>query len=85
METISFISLMVAIIAAINTAWTFFLALMGASGTLGAKLSKKAGTDNANTDQNIETGKSFMMAMIDKTKYRAAVAIIAYVIYLFTK
>ncbi len=82
MKDYAFVFLLIALIAGLNAAWVAFWALMGASSTVGAKLSKKVGLDNDSTDKNIELGKVFTGELIKKTVIRAGIALVAYIIYL---
>ncbi len=85
MKEYAWIFLLIAMIAGLNAAWVGFWALMGASGSAGAQLSKKVGTDNAQTDEAIKVGKAFTMEMVKKAGIRAAIATVAYIIYLIVQ
>ena len=50
-----------------NFAWFLLWAMISGSGILGAKLSKKAGTDNEKTDDAIASGKEFAKKSIYKS------------------
>ena len=82
MQTYAFIFLIIAIIAGINAGWVALWALLGASGTMGAQLSKKTGMDNKDTDRNIAQSKAFTNELLKKTLIRGGIAVVAYVIYL---
>jgi hypothetical protein len=71
------------IIAGINAAWVGLFALLSWSGQVGAKISKKVGTANDNTDQYIEQGKSFSKELLTKLSWRLALTLIGYLMYTF--
>ena len=80
---VSLIGFWIAIIAGINAAWSLFLYIMFVAGVGGAKLSKKVGTDNKNTDANIEVGKNESKKYLRSFIIRSAIALIAYLVYIF--
>ena len=59
----------------VNMAWFLFWALLAWSGTAGAQLSKKVGTDNADTDKNIKLGKQIKEEAFRKFTISAALVI----------
>jgi len=78
---ISNIGFFILLIGGLNLVWVLFLALMSASGTAGAKLSKKVGTDHDDTDQNIELGKSLTNGFLKQVIPRAIVTLIGLLMY----
>ena len=56
---ISTIGIILMVIGGLNFAWFLLWALMAWSGSMGAKMSKKVGTDNENTDKAIAIGENF--------------------------
>lgn len=56
MEIIGFLLML---FGGLNMAWFLLWFLMGWSSTVGAKLSKKVGTDNDHTDEYIQLGENF--------------------------
>lgn len=67
----------------LNTAWVIIIYLITQSATLGAKISKKVGTSNKNTDSYIEQGRSFSNDMLVKIIYRAVITVIGYLMMTF--
>lgn len=70
------------LLGGINTLWKLLWLVMAQSSMAGAKLSKKVGTDNENTDKNIEIGKSFSKQLIDDLIPRVVVTVIGTLMYL---
>ncbi|MGD1951367.1 MAG: hypothetical protein ACFB14_17220 [Leptolyngbyaceae cyanobacterium] len=54
------------LMGAVNMAWFLLWFLLAWSSTLGAKVSKKVGTDNENTDSNIQLGEAFKREALQK-------------------
>lgn len=79
---ISDIGFFVMLLGGINTLWKLLWLVMAQSSMAGAKLSKKVGTDNENTDKNIEIGKSFSKQLIDDLIPRVVVTVIGTLMYL---
>ena len=63
---IGIVGLILMLLGGVNIVWFLLWALIGWSGTLGAKLSKKVGTDNEHTDDAIAIGKDFGKKALSK-------------------
>lgn len=70
------------LLGGINTLWKLLWLVMAQSSMAGAKISKKVGTDNENTDQNIEIGKSFSKQLMSDLIPRVAVTVVGTLMYL---
>lgn len=79
---ISDIGFFVMLLGGINTLWKLLWLVMAQSSMAGAKISKKVGTDNENTDQNIEIGKSFSKQLISDLIPRVVVTVVGTLMYL---
>ena len=80
---ISDIGFFVMLIGGLNTLWRLLWFIMAQSSITGAKISKKVGTDNENTDKNIELGKSFSKQLINDLVPRVVVTAIGLLMYIF--
>jgi len=78
---ISLIGLFLTLIAGLNALWSLLLYLLYLSGIIGAKASKKIGTDNNKTDEYIEIGKSHSKKFLLSFGWRLALTIIGYLMY----
>lgn len=79
---VSDIGFFVLLIGGINTLWRLLWLIMAQSSMAGAKISKKVGTNNENTDKNIEVGESFSKQILSDLVPRVAVTIIGLLMYL---
>ena len=68
------------LIGAVNMAWFLLWFLLAWSSTLGAKVSKKVGTDNDNTDNNIQLGEAFKKEALQKFAISTALLIVGSVL-----
>jgi hypothetical protein len=68
-------------IGALNFAWFLFWALLAFSGSAGARLSKKVGTNNEGTDDAIRLADSFGKIALTKIGISAALAGIGCICY----
>lgn len=82
---ISLTALIIAIIAGLNAIYALFIYVMYLSSIGGAKLSKKVGTDNSRTDENIAKGKVQSKAHLRSFVIRAVITIVAFGVYYFYK
>lgn len=65
--------------------FTLLWFLLSLSGTVGAKLSKKFGTDNEDTDKHIQQGENLSKSTFKKLLIELLVAGIGFLIWWFTK
>ncbi|WP_338759386.1 hypothetical protein WAF17_11620 [Bernardetia sp. ABR2-2B] len=79
---ISDIGFFIMILGGVNTLWNLLWLIMAQSSIAGAKISKQVGTDNENTDENIEIGKSFSKQLISNIVPRVAITLIGTLMYL---
>ena len=66
----------------VRLAWVLLFYVLNVSGRAGAKISKKVGTDNDETDQHIETSKKFDKELIEKILWRGGVIVLGLILYL---
>ena len=64
------------LMGAVNMVWFLLWFLLAWSSTLGAKVSKKVGTDNENTDSNIQLGEAFKKEALKKFAISTALLIV---------
>ena len=69
------------LLGGLNMAWFLLWALLAWSGTVGAKLSKKVGTDNENTDNAIAIGQDFKKKALNKFITSAVLAGVGAILY----
>lgn len=82
-STVSLIGFFIMLIGGLNFLWILLWYVLSLSGQAGAKISKKVGTDNENTDQYIEENKSFNKDLIQKLAVRGIVTFIGALMYFF--
>ena len=78
---IEIIGVILMVVGGINLVWFLLWALLAWSGTLGAKISKKVGTDNEHTDAAIKTGENFGKTAIKKFVTSAILLSIGAIMY----
>ena len=77
----SFIGIILMVTGGINFIWFLIWASLIWSGTAGAKLSKKIGTSNENTDKAIEMGKDFGKQALNKVLISVVLCGIGAILY----
>ena len=80
---VSEIGWFIMLIGIIATIWRALWLVLTQAGILGAKLSKKVGTDNERTDEHIETGKNFREELITGILARGLIVLIGFLMYKF--
>ncbi len=73
------------IMGGINIAWFLLWSLMTWSGTLGAKISKKIGTDNDQTDATIAIGQDFKKKLLSKVIISSILAAVGAIMFFLIK
>ncbi len=73
------------ILGGINIVWFLLWSLMAWSGTFGAKLSKKIGTDNGQTDAAIAIGQDFKKKLLSKVIISSILAAVGAIMFFLIK
>lgn len=77
------VGLILMVIGFINAIWVLVIYALSLSSLFGAKLSKRFGTSNENTDDYIGIGKSFNTSLLIKFTIRVLVGVAGWIIYYF--